>query len=236
MEERKVKILFAQMEGLGTKCIMWRDGKMIVISQYNINSVDEWNFILDDLHAFVSKLFSVSYAKEAEDGFFYRFTSDKDEFRKIQAGEYTQSVNHTDKRLERGISVSKDMSYCALGAYDYFYKVSGKVIGRGSDGEPLLKAETMEKHSNYMSISSYCKRAEKKSKEKKADFMKNSVWSEQQLLALQYGQSSSFEISYIGENGEVKKYSLWGSNEMKKFKSESEAEDFIDNGGFIRNI
>lgn len=232
MEHRKVKILFAQMNGLGTKCSMGRDGKVIVISQYNIDSVDERNFIFDDLRTFVSKLFSVSYAKEAEDGFFYRFTSDKDEFRKIKAGEYTQSVNHTDKRLERGISVSKDMSYCALGAYDYFYKVSGKVIGRSSDGEPLLKAETMEKHSNYMSISSYCKRAEKKSKEKKESFMKTSGWSEQQLLALQYGQSSSFEISYIGENGEVKKYSHWDSNKVICFECEEDARIFFKRTGF----
>lgn len=232
MEEKKVKILFAQMDGLGTKCIMGQDGSLAVVSQYNINSAEEMTFLFDGIRSFAGKFFSASYAKEAEDGFFYRFTSDRDEFRKIQAGEYTQSVNHTDNRLERGISVSKDMSYCALGAYDYFYKVSGKVIGRGSDGEPLLDAATMKKHSNYMSISSYCKKAEKKSKEKKEDFMKNSGWSEQQLLNLQYGHS--FEISYISSGGEIKKYSRWDYSKTMTFKSEEDARNFIDNSGFIK--
>lgn len=236
MENTKVKILFAQMDELGTKCVMGHDGKLAVISQYNLDSSTDREFVFDEVNAFARKLFSASYAKEAEQGFFYRFTSDKDEFRKIQAGEYTQSVNHQNNSLERGISVSKDMSYIALGAYDYFYKVSGKVIGYGSDGEPLLDAATMEKHSNYMSISSYCKRAEKKSKEKKDDFARMFGWTAQQLLYLQCGSSCNFDISYIGEGGEIKEFSCWGSNAKKIFKSEEEAIKFIGELNYLEMV
>lgn len=215
-------ILFVKTEKGQTKCSFGHDGKFLIVSPFSVKSSDEQRLILENMDRFLNDFFSVSYAEKAEEGYYFRFTSDKNEFQKIQDGKYTQSVNHQDNRLERGISVSLDMSYCALGAYDFFYKVSGKVIGYGSDGEPLLDASTMQKHSPYKSIACYCKKASKKQAEKEAEFLKKYNWTIEQLTDLRYESiCHSCKKQYIDINGEIVNYSPWGGCTQKIFKEDN---------------
>ena len=110
------------------------------------------------------------------------------------------------------------MSYCALGAYEYFYKVSGKVIGRGSDGEPILDAGTMKKHSPYKSIACYCKKQNKKQAEKEQEFLQEYGWTANQLHDLKFETlCHKCKIQYINEDGEIADFSVWGSNPQKIF-------------------
>lgn len=226
----KANIIFIRMEESkrqkSAEFKFGRNGNFIIKSEYRLECPDAQDLMLEDMEKFLNNFFCVSYAKRAEEGFFFRFTNDKDEFRKIQAGEYTQSVNHADNRLERGISVSCDMSYIALGAYDYFYIVSGKVIGRGSDGEPILDAATMEKHSTYKSTFCYCKRAEKKQEENEEKFLKEYGWDVEQLRSLMCWPRSC-KWQYINEDGKISDYSPWGSHPQKIFR-EGEFEALIN--------
>lgn len=118
--------------------------------------------------------------------------------------------------MERGISVSTDMSYLVLGAYDYFYVVSGKVIGYGSDGEPLLDAATMEKHSPYKSISCYCKKADRRQKEKEEKFLEAYGWTAEDLHNLMY-RPLACKRQYINVDGEIADWRQLGSNQQKIF-------------------
>ena len=212
-------ILFVRSNIKNTKCTFGRNGNFIIESQWSVNGRGDMDIMMNDMDKFLNDYFAVSYAQKAEDGYFFRFTSDKDEFRKIQDGEYTRSVNHQDNRLERGISVSDNMSYLALGAYDYFYIVSGKVIGRGSDGEPLLEPATMEKHSPYKSISCYCKKAQKKEAEKKEKFLQEYGWTAEQLRDLEYESiRHKCKKQYINPSGEIEDYSPWGNCPQKIFE------------------
>lgn len=217
----KANIIFVRIEESKksklTECEFGRDGNFIIKSEFKVESRDARDLMIEDMEKFLNNFFRVSYAQKAKESFFFRFTSDKNEFRKIQAGEYTQSINHADNFLERGISVSCDMSYLALGAYDYFYIVSGKVIGRGSDGEPVLDAATMEKHSPYKSISCYCKKAKKKQKERERAFFDEYGWDAEQLRYLMY-RPSACKWQYINEDGEIADFSQWGSSPQKIFK------------------
>ncbi len=47
------------------------------------------------------------------------------------------STNHLTGQREAGLSVAEHPAYTAMG-YRYAYIVAGDVVGRGSDGEPLL--------------------------------------------------------------------------------------------------
>lgn len=67
----------------------------------------------------------------------YRATNRKEEFNDIKSGKKIISKDHSSGRLEKGLSVATDLHY-AIRGYKWVYKISGKVIGFGADGEPLL--------------------------------------------------------------------------------------------------
>lgn len=73
---------------------------------------------------------------------FYRFTNNENEAALAQRGELRPSVNHTDNVAEAGVSVASSPHYEGQG-YRYGYQVRGRVIGVGSDGEPLLDPKTV---------------------------------------------------------------------------------------------
>jgi hypothetical protein len=67
-------------------------------------------------------------------GYFFRCTMDASEDQHIPA----RSYNHRDGHYEKGLSVAEHPGYFFATDYTYIYVVSGKVVGFGSDGEPLL--------------------------------------------------------------------------------------------------
>ena len=73
---------------------------------------------------------------------YYRGTDNKDEEELVKSKKIKPSVNHINKKYENGLSVSDTDS---VGKYfKYLYKVHGKEIGEGSDGEPLLDVESLK--------------------------------------------------------------------------------------------
>jgi hypothetical protein len=72
-------------------------------------------------------------------GEFYRATNNPKEKPII-------SKNYATNKSEAGMSVSKSPHYGVHG-YKYIYKVSGNIIGTGSDGEPLLDISSVKRTS-----------------------------------------------------------------------------------------
>ena len=73
---------------------------------------------------------------------YYRGTNNRDEDQLVRAKQLRASLDHTTNKREKGISVSDvaDVGKC----FNYLYKLTGKEIGLGSDGEPLLDPTTVE--------------------------------------------------------------------------------------------
>lgn len=74
---------------------------------------------------------------------FFRFTNNKDELALASARNMRNSTNFADNTAEKGLSVADGPHYGIQG-YKYGYPLNGKVIGYGSDGEPLLDQATIE--------------------------------------------------------------------------------------------
>lgn len=72
---------------------------------------------------------------------YFRGTNNPDEESLIRNKQLRSSVNHLTNAPERGISVSDVDS---VGKYfRYLYRLTGKEIGTGTDGEPLLDPTTV---------------------------------------------------------------------------------------------
>lgn len=74
---------------------------------------------------------------------FFRFTNNADELGLIARGQLRASTNHLDRTIERGLSVADGPHYSIHG-YRHVYPVRGNVVGKGSDGEPLLALDTLQ--------------------------------------------------------------------------------------------
>jgi hypothetical protein len=73
---------------------------------------------------------------------YYRGTNNKKEEHLIASGNLRNSTNHVTGEKENGLSVSDTPS---VGKYfSYMYELTGKEIGTGSDGEPLLDTNTIK--------------------------------------------------------------------------------------------
>jgi hypothetical protein len=83
----------------------------------------------------------VSLPKES--GRFYRFTNNAGELDLIKSGEIRPSFNFADNFPEAGFSVAESPHYGIQG-YKHGYELTGDVIGRGSDGEPLLNTSSLK--------------------------------------------------------------------------------------------
>jgi hypothetical protein len=104
-----------------------------------------------------------------KDGVFYRVTSNPKDADYIRAGKIRPSKNHMTGAYEDGLSVWERPKY-----YDkYMERLSGEVVGIGSDGEPLLGVKTV-KLLEPINI----KEAQKKGRKK---FLELYNWTEEQL-------------------------------------------------------
>ena len=75
-----------------------------------------------------------------QDGIFWRVSSDDKEKEYIRKGTIRPSVNHATGQKEDGLSVWEIPKY----ARKNMVRVSGEVIGIGTDGEPLLDVKTVK--------------------------------------------------------------------------------------------
>jgi hypothetical protein len=82
-------------------------------------------------------------ARLPQSDYYWRATNNADEIKLIKRGQLHPSRNHADGMAERGLSVADHLGYTMLG-YRYAYRVRGRVIGVGSDGEPILDIATLQ--------------------------------------------------------------------------------------------
>ena len=67
----------------------------------------------------------------------WRATNRAGEYGDVLAGVRLTSVDHSDGSQEAGLSVATGLHYAARG-YRYAYRVRGRMVGTGADGEPVL--------------------------------------------------------------------------------------------------
>ena len=77
---------------------------------------------------------------------FIRCTISKDDYKHLQAGSHRGSINHATGEAEECLSVAVSPEIPTA----YAYYVTGKRVGTGSDGEPLLDAATARPASKLM--------------------------------------------------------------------------------------
>jgi hypothetical protein len=81
-----------------------------------------------------------------QDGVYFRWTNRETEPELARGRTIRPSVNHLAQKTEAGLSVSAGpWLYFRMHSFCYF--VSGKDLGLGSDGEPILDISTLEVHS-----------------------------------------------------------------------------------------
>jgi len=77
---------------------------------------------------------------------FIRVAKNADDYQHVASGTHRGSINHRDNIEEGGLSVAKYPEFPT----DNMYIVKGKVVGKGTDGEPLLDLKTVKPVSKSM--------------------------------------------------------------------------------------
>ncbi len=76
--------------------------------------------------------------------YFFRATNRKDEPNLVREAKIRASRNHADNTTEEGLSVADAPHYITHHGYKYGYKIAGREIGTGSDGEPVLDLSSLK--------------------------------------------------------------------------------------------
>jgi hypothetical protein len=103
-----------------------------------------WGYTRAELNDKIRELLDTYFAARLpQPDYFWRATNNPDEIKLIKRGQLRPSINHADGMAERGLSVADHLGYAAM-LFTYAYRVRGRVIGYGSDGEPVLDLATLE--------------------------------------------------------------------------------------------
>ena len=113
-----------------SKRIQVKDGKLFTFGYSSIIGTGELtikiqNYIYENLHK--------------GQNFFFRATDNKNEIDVVTENPNLKSKNQGQGFYEKGLSVSEHFGYQKYFNYKYIYVVTGKIVGYGSDGEPLLQ-------------------------------------------------------------------------------------------------
>lgn len=130
------------------KCSGFKGGKYV--GDDNKNAIlSDGRIVLND-HDFNNDMYyKVREIVEAEtlrlsgltkEGEFFRGTDNKKELDYLKNGTIRASTNHMTGEKEDGVSVWETPKY----PFKYQYRVSGEVVGVGSDGEPLLDPKSIK--------------------------------------------------------------------------------------------
>ena len=74
---------------------------------------------------------------------YWRGTTNRREIALIRSGAIRASIDHSSGRPEAGLSVALHFGYAAM-LYPLAYRVRGRVVGRGADGEPVLALDSLQ--------------------------------------------------------------------------------------------
>jgi hypothetical protein len=149
------------------------DGR-IVLRDHDFNN-DTYYKISGIIEAETLRL--AGYQKEGQ---FYRGTDNPKEIEYLKNGTMRVSTNHMTGEKEDGVSVWESPKY----PFKYQYRVTGKVSGVGSDGEPLLDPASIK----LVSAKSYSVKDYNAAMEKgKPLFCKAYGWTEEQYDAAKKG-------------------------------------------------
>ncbi len=113
--------------------IVGKKGRVTLVTQEGVYN----NGRDPDLREKVQVALDENFGVKPKDGIFYRYTNNPKELLLAERHELRASRDQRDGTLERGVSVSQSPVYGVMG-YKYAYRLTGRVIGTGSDGEPLL--------------------------------------------------------------------------------------------------
>ena len=123
-----------------------------------------------------------------------RFTNNKNEIALVESG-LLRSKNHADNTFEKGVSVADGAHYSVCG-YKYGYVVTGKVIGEGSDGEPLLDVKTMV-CGKMQAVAAIVKADRAETQKAIKEFCKKYNWTPDQVKALIFGTAGYYSNEVI---------------------------------------
>ncbi len=77
-------------------------------------------------------------ARKDKENVFWRGTNRKEERADMAQGVAIRSKHHGFGVAEKGLSVATTLATIWSYGYQYAYKVTGEVVGEGSDGEPVI--------------------------------------------------------------------------------------------------
>lgn len=126
-----------------------------------------------------------------DDDVFVRTSDNLKDYEHIKNGTHRGSINHATKETEGGLSVANDTSDAAG---KYAYLVRGKVIGQGSDSEPLLELGSVAVVSKRMTLGEMNKLIGEGARKK----MQALGLTNQQLIALRV--AAQYDFSRMSES------------------------------------
>jgi hypothetical protein len=101
--------------------------------------------------------------------YFWRATNNKQEIELIKYGKINPSRDQRDGKPEKGLSVSENFGYCLGLGYKYGYRIKGKVISLGTDGEPILDINSLQPLDKFPRTAASIEKKEKFAFDKKLD-------------------------------------------------------------------
>lgn len=161
----------------------------------------------------------VKYAVETEverlggasqPGVFFRGTNNPNEIQLLESGKLRNSKNHNTGESEDGVSVWDGMKYAS---HDYTYKVSGDIVGVGSDGEPILDPKTMKVVGGLKKTSDYRKEFNAAKKRGEKAFMDAYGWDKQQMEQATIG---GYKKEDLESRGVKKSFSIYKTDDDKR--------------------
>ena len=117
---------------------------------------------------------------------FYRLTNNADEVALARSGQLRPSRNYVENISEPGVSVADGPHYAGQG-YKYGYRVAGDVVGKGSDGEPVLNPKTLRALSDLMPVDDLIKLHSQISRPALENALRQIGWTPEHLEAFQKG-------------------------------------------------
>ena len=103
-----------------------------------------WGYTRSELtDAIRNKIDAYFQVRLPKHDYYWRGTNNRDEIKLIRSGQLRPSTNHADGTTEAGLSVADHLGYVMTAGYRYGYRVRGKQIGTGSDGESILALDSL---------------------------------------------------------------------------------------------
>jgi len=147
----------------------------VVLNSSVMNGGNRWNTIRSMVETEAAMM-----GGAIKEGVYYRGTDNPKELEIAKKKQLRPSVNHRTDQKEDGVSVWEKMNYAS---HQYTYKIKGKIIGTGSDGEPLLDPSSIEVVSKLEPTLTMYSEYQEKLKNGEELFKEKYGWSQSQINA-----------------------------------------------------